>query len=330
MSSIKSFLNILKIRHKIYLAAFIIGILAICFAISQTKRVKRLVRYHLGIEEFSDLTAIRIALAPKGRDVYFQGDGLKLAGTLFNAEQRLLPGIIFLHGSSVHGRRLGFYLVLCDWLSKNGFHVLSMDMRGFGDSEDPMIIDSADAWTTRGDISEALDYFIANESVDTSAIYIVGHSAGANQAIIAGIGDSRFKKVVAIGPSRRTKERLLNHLSNERRYFIERFSKVRELDELLSWETYRQIASNSMIDSYIPYFQSDNHKPILLIDGSREDDADQRFLQLIYDLMKPPKAYITIAGSNHYSNTKDMGPFILYHKQIVNELVQSIVGWLRN
>lgn len=311
-----------------YLLYLFVAFLAGFVTISQFPRVKELAQYHLGVDGLSDLTRIRITITPKGKDLFFQGDGLRLAGTLFCDNNKLQPGIIFLHGSSVKGHRLGFYLVLCDRLSKNGFHVLSIDMRGFGGSENPSIIDSPESWNTQGDVSNAIDCLVANANVDTGAIYVVGHSAGANQAIIAGIHEPRIKKIVAIGPSRRSKERLLSDLSNERQVFIERFSRVRKLNKLVSWETYRQIATTAMIDSYIPYFQSDGHKPVFLIDGSRESSEDLEFLRSIYEKMKPPKQYVTIMGSNHYANTKGKGPLMLYHKQVLHNLVQAIIKWL--
>ena len=92
-------------------------------------------------------------------------------------------------------------------------------MRGFCDSENPLLIDSVDSWDSRGDVSEAVDFLIANANVDSGLICIVGHSAGVNQTIRSGIYDVRIKKIIALGPSRRVAERILSAQSNERQYF---------------------------------------------------------------------------------------------------------------
>jgi hypothetical protein len=46
--------------------------------------------------------------------------------------------------------------------------------------------------------------------------------------------------------------------------------------------------------------------------------------------MKPPKRYTTIAGSNHYANTKAVGSFIVYHDKVLSEMVNSIADWLQS
>jgi len=63
-----------------------------------------------------------------------------------------------------------------------------------------------------------------------------------------------------------------------------------------------------MLDTYVPYFQTEAHKPLFLIDGSLEDPEDLEFSRKIYQDLIPPKKYFTTEGSNHYSNTKAFGP----------------------
>ena len=318
----------MKRRSRIFLLLSLFVLLSL-FGVSQTSRVKQLLHYYWGFESAAEIYKLRFAGTPKGKEVFFEGDGVKIAATIFSVTKKNVPGVIFLHGSSVEGRKLAFCLLLSKELAERGFYVLSMDMRGFGESEDPKLVDEVDSWQSKGDVSKAVDFLIKNATVDTSALFIVGHSAGANQAIIAGIHDRRLKKIVAIGPSRRVKERVLSDLAENREYFIERFARDRKLTAPLSWETYRQISINSMMDTYVPYFQTENHKPLLLIDGSLEEPEDLEFLRNIYRELVPPKEYFTIEGSNHYSNTKALGPLIFYQKQIFDVLVDKIAGWLK-
>ncbi len=84
-----------------------------------------------------------------------------------------------------------------------------------------------------------------------------------------------------------------------------------------------------MMDTYVPYFQTEDHKPLFLIDGSLEEPEDLDFLRNIYQELVPPKEYFTIEGSNHYSNTKALGPLIFYRKQVFDELVDKIAAWLK-
>lgn len=318
----------MKRRSRIFILLSLLIFFSL-FLFSQSSRVKQLLRYHWGLESATELYKLRFTGTPKGKEVFFEGDGVKIAGTIFSGAKENAPGVIFLHGSSVAGRNLAFCLLLCEQLARRGFYVLSMDMRGFGESEDPKLVDEVDSWQSKGDVSKAVDFLIKNATVDTSALFIVGHSAGANQAIIAGIHDNRLKKIVAIGPSRRVKERVLSDQAENREYFIERFARDRKLTASLSWETYRQISINAMMDTYVPYFQTEDHKPLFLIDGSLEEPEDLEFLRNIYQELVPPKEYFTAEGSNHYSNTKALGPLIFYHKQVFDELVDKISAWLK-
>lgn len=305
---------------------FLLGL----FSLAHTTKVKQMLHYHLGLNSIIELYKLGFIFPPEGEDIFFTGDGVRIAGTLFTTGQINAPGIIFLHGSSVEARKLGFCLLVCQQLANKGFHVLSMDMRGFGESEEPEVINSVESWQSKGDVQKAVDFLMANANVDTNALYIVGHSAGANQAIIAGIHDPRIKKIIAIGPSRRVKERVLSDNAQNRQYLIDRFAHDRMLNESLTWDTYRQIAINAMIDTHIPSYQTEGHKPIFLIDGGLEGQADQEFLQNVYRQLSHPKKYLTIRGSNHYSNIKELGPFIFYHRQVVDELINSITTWLRH
>ena len=317
-------------RSTTFTFSIILSVFLGLFILSRTEKTKQILYYHWGLEDITEVHKLRFTLTPKGKDVFFEGDGLKIAGTIFSSGSRRKPGIIFLHSSSVKGRKLPFCLLLCDRLAKQGFHVLSIDMRGFGESEDPLLIDAVESWQSKGDIRNALDFLIQNADVDTSQIFIVGHSAGANQAIIAGIEDKRIKKIVAIGPSRRVKERALSEQTDERDYFLQRFTKDRQLDKTLSWSTYSQLAENGIIDNHVCYFQTDGHKPIFLIDGSLESPADLQFLSKIYDLLIPPKKYVTIYGSNHYSNIKAIGGLVFYRKPVFDSLVNEISNWLHS
>ena len=68
--------KVVKTKYWLYLlVAFIAGLITI----SQFQRAKELAQYHLGVDGLSDLSRIRITTAPKGKDLYFQSDGLRLA-----------------------------------------------------------------------------------------------------------------------------------------------------------------------------------------------------------------------------------------------------------
>jgi acetyl esterase/lipase len=77
-----------------------------------------------------------------GRNVKIQSQGLTITGTLYEpdaAGER--PAILLLHGSTPEGRKLGLYRVLGKGLADRGYVVFTIDRRGYGDSDDPPLVD---------------------------------------------------------------------------------------------------------------------------------------------------------------------------------------------
>ena len=122
----------------------------------------------------------RLYLDTFGERVRFKNDGLTLVGTLYQPEAAgEFPGIVLVHGSTAEGRKLGLYRLLGKELAGRGYVVLSIDLRGYGDSDDPSRVDISSALDYTSDIIGAVDYLSALESVDPGRMYVIGHSLGA-------------------------------------------------------------------------------------------------------------------------------------------------------
>lgn len=294
---------------------------------------------------------IRLAIAPAllklsslrntggGYEVYFDNLGeqvsitnqeITLVGTLYTppvatSGSQNRPAILLLHGSTPEGRRLGIYRLLGRKLAERGYVVLSEDQRGFGDSSDPPQVNNIDAFDWTGDLRAFIDYLTALDGVDPERIYLLGHSMGANQAISAGIEDDRVQKIIAIGPSRRVQERW----TAEGEYFRRREMRYMRLPQPIPASVYLELWENTpFIDQYLPYFAQLDHKPILLIDGEREGNADRQFLQAICDAMSEPKPCYTLARADHYANIANFGPVVVYDPPVIEALVDEINLWL--
>lgn len=77
--------------------------------------------------------APRIAAAAPAQDIFLTAaDGVKLAATYWPGAKPDSPGILLLHGIFAH--RTG-YAAQAQWFSKQGFAVLTLDLRGHGESD---------------------------------------------------------------------------------------------------------------------------------------------------------------------------------------------------
>jgi hypothetical protein len=72
------------------------------------------------------------------------------------------------------------------------------------------------------------------------------------------------------------------------------------------------------------------HKPVLLMDGGLESQANRDYLKWFFDRMVEPKAYVTVPGSNHYSNTISKFGLALYDREVIKRTVQEVETFFRS
>lgn len=143
----------------------------------------------------------------KAQEVTFKnpGAGITLAGTLtLPQEEGPYPAVVLISGSGPQNRNeelLGHkpFLVIADYLTRNGIAVLRFDDRGTAQSEgDFSSATSADFAT---DVASALAYLQTRPEIDQQHIGLVGHSEGGLIApmVAAGSPDIAFIVLLA-GP----------------------------------------------------------------------------------------------------------------------------------
>lgn len=126
-------------------------------------------------------------------------DSIKLAGTLTVPKDVMDPPVaILISGSGLQNRDSEVFnhrpfLVLSDYLTKNGIAVLRYDDRGVGESEgDPKEATSEDFAT---DTEAAISFLKKRSDIDTNKIGLIGHSEG---GFIASMVASRTKDVAFV------------------------------------------------------------------------------------------------------------------------------------
>lgn len=120
----------------------------------------------------------------QSEEVFFQNvkAGIQLAGTLtFPKGKGKFPAVILISGSGAQDRNeeiVGHkpFLVISDYLTRNGIAVLRFDERGVGESEG----DFATATTTdfATDVEAALNFLKTKKQIDQGNIGLIGHSEG--------------------------------------------------------------------------------------------------------------------------------------------------------
>ena len=114
-----------------------------------------------------------------------------------------------LHGTEYLGRKQPIVLALAKDLQKLNYTVLTIDFRGYNRVSGPTKVDSIKDLDFAQDAISAINYLTDNTDIDTSKIYILGHSFGAGVALEVQQRDRRVKKLVLYGPPRRVYDKIL-------------------------------------------------------------------------------------------------------------------------
>lgn len=110
-------------------------------------------------------------------------EGITLSGTLTLPERGgPFPAVILISGSGPQNRNEEVFghkpfLVIADYLTRNGISVLRFDERGVGESEGEY--ESATSKDFAEDVEAAVDFLIEREEINVNKIGLLGHSEGA-------------------------------------------------------------------------------------------------------------------------------------------------------
>jgi len=108
--------------------------------------------------------------------------GITLAGTLtIPATSDQFPAVVLISGNGEHNRNAEFsghkpFLILADYLTKNGFAVLRFDKRGVGASTGNF--KTATTLDFSNDVASAVKYLLTRKEINKKKIGLIGHSEG--------------------------------------------------------------------------------------------------------------------------------------------------------
>lgn len=137
-----------------------------------------------------------LAIQPDVENITIAGaEDLPLQATLYTpGGARPGPGVILIHmlGSD---RQVWDDNGLANTLVENGYAVLSVDMRGHGETGS-----SIDWPLAPEDLQRAWDHFTSLETVDPQRTAVIGASIGANLALVTGADQPAIRTVILLSP----------------------------------------------------------------------------------------------------------------------------------
>lgn len=111
------------------------------------------------------------------------------------APEKRRPAVLLVHGFSSDRALMS---VLARRIARNGYAVMTIDLRGHGDNRNPFSRDFGAGGGLREDVAAAVGFLRGSSYVDGSKIVVMGHSMGAGAVLDYATHDPNLKGAVMI------------------------------------------------------------------------------------------------------------------------------------
>ena len=211
------------------------------------------------------------------------GDGTKLHALFMPSNTAPKATLLYLHGNA---ENLTTHAHLVSWLPPQGYQVLALDYRGYGESEGVQTIDDV-----HNDAEAALAWLAAQPREKTGPIIVYGQSLGGSIAV----------NLVARSPLRTKVSALIvdSAFSSYRRIAREKlgaFWLTWPFQWPLSFLVSDQYAAEDVIAQISPI-------PLLLIQGDADAVVDVSHAQYLFAAAREPKELWIVPGGHHIDAT---------------------------
>ncbi|HBG73959.1 MAG: hypothetical protein A2X25_02540 [Chloroflexi bacterium GWB2_49_20] len=235
--------------------------------------------------------------------IYFESGGYHLLGTLFLASgDEPKPTVIILHG--VPGIEKNFDLA--HNLRLNGWNSLIFHYRGCWGSEGCYTFK-----TIPDDVIAAIDFLCAGSypQIDTSRLFLVGHSLGGWAAINVASKDLRVRGVIAIATIADPRELCFTELDAAKNY-TPWLNGITPLEFITQWKDLGQFTLPlNQVSKISP-------RPILLLHGQKDELVPVPQSEKLFKNAFKPRAFLTHDEANHS---------FVWHREW---LASQVLNWL--
>lgn len=144
-----------------------------------------------------------VSAAPEGQNVALRtSDGVTIIGSYYVPHKPgKRPAVILLH---MLNRTRSDWEEFATVLAREGYAVLSIDLRGHGDSTKGVgswrVFSLADFQAMTQDVAAARDFLKQASEADTDRLAVIGASIGANVALVYGGQEPEVKSLVLLSP----------------------------------------------------------------------------------------------------------------------------------
>lgn len=269
---------------------------------------------------------------PEGEEVRVRrSDGFELAGRLYRPPPDApsgtgAPGLLMLHGWDPQGQGHGLYLALAEAMTRRGYVVLTLNLRGYPGSHAPAEPSGFSLDELTSDALAAVDFLADHEGVDERRLALLGHSYGAGLVIPVLARRPMIARAVIYGPSIWMVETTTGPHATHREFYHERYWRYMDGVKPIPMADFLRLAEDIYIPAQLDELEA-GHAPILLLDGADEPDTALEFSALLLDLLLPPREYWSIPGTDHFCNTALIGKVLVEDRTAIAALAGKLDDW---
>jgi fermentation-respiration switch protein FrsA (DUF1100 family) len=238
-------------------------------------------------------------------------DGINITGQLYLPEGKMpYPTVCACHGipAGTHDPADRGYASLAEKISPHGFAVLIFNFRGTGASGGNL---DMLGWTK--DLKAVIDYLYALPQVDSSCLSLLGFSAGAAVSVYVAAGDKRVSSVVACAcPDEFT---IFDRFDGAQS-MVEHFRSIGAIRDKDFPPSAREWLNGFELVRPIDYIARISPRPLLLVNGSRDDTVEVFRARKLYARAGEPKQLAIVEGAGHR----------LRHSE---EAMDIVISWLK-
>ena len=221
-------------------------------------------------------------------------DGVNIAGQLYlPGGDRPYPTVCACHGipAGIPDPNDRGYASLAEQICPEGFAVLIFNFRGTGASGGNL---DMLGWTR--DLKAVIDYLCALPEVDKSRLSLLGFSGGAATSVYVAAEDKRVSSVVACAcPA----EFNLWTRSDEPQSLVDHFRNIGAIRDDDFPPSPREWLDGFRLVKPIDYIARISPRPLLLVQGSRDDIVSVGDARKLYAKAGEPKSLAIVEGAGH-------------------------------
>jgi len=248
-----------------------------------------------------------------------------------NSSSKPGPAVVFVHGVTEDGLANPLYSLLCDALSRRGIVVVAPWLRGYKGAFRPGDHYEPSSWNPLPDIAAARELLLRDERVDSSRIFVAGHSLGGSYVLDFGLSNPSVAGIISL--SRLDMKSRIRHRGGQD-WFRKSFASTFGLDAPIPLDKFREFARTQVLtfENVQDALRNSDHPRLLFTLGGLEAKGDHEWLAAYAAGCSGEAEYHEFQQLTHMLNVRAPGPpslgVTIYEPAAIEKVASKLKTWM--